>query len=213
MSTLENISRLFTGKDQVAQPTVEVPLRHPPDWWQRQAGDAFKETEEVTPEGKKQLVHDESSSRDHLKAYKDSKGIYTIGHGFNLQEPSNAAIFKEVTGFSVEEAIKGREITVEQQEALLGHTVNVAEADVRKLVPKFDELTPEQQDALTNFVFNVGLTTARQFKNTFAAINRGDGKAAAQGIRHSAYYRQVGARGERIAKVLETLGAAKTAQK
>lgn len=202
MSALENIGKLF-AKDQ--PPVVEVPLRHKTEWWKQQAGNAFKETEEVTPEGKKQLVHDESSSKDHLKAYKDSKGITTIGHGFNLEEPMNAAIFKDVTGFTVEEAMKGREITVEQQEALLGHTVAVAEKDVRKLVPNFDKLSPEHQDALTNFVFNVGLTTARQFKNTFAAINRGDGKAAAQGIRHSAYYRQVGARGERIAKVLETL--------
>ena len=204
MPALESIKRLFTG-----EPPIEVapqpPLSH--GFWKAQSHLFVKpdQEEEVTPEGLNRLILDESSGKDHLKAYKDSKGIFTIGHGFNLEEPANAELFKKVTGFAAEEAIKGKQITVEQQEALLGHTTDVAEADVKKLVPSFDKLKPEQQDALTNFVFNVGLTTALKFKNTFAAINRGDGKAAANGIRNSAYYRQVGARAERVAKVIETI--------
>ncbi len=61
------------------------------------------------------------------------------------------------------------------------------------------------QDAITNFVFNVGLRTAGKFVNTFAAIKRRDGAAAASGIRNSRYYQQVGKRGERIAQALERL--------
>ena len=124
----------------------------------------------VTPDGKRQLIIDESSGRDHLKAYKDSKGISTIGHGFNLEEPSNAAIFKEVTGMDPKEAIEGKPITVEQQNKLLDHTIAVAEADAKKLFSNYDRLDPNQQDALVNFVFNVGLPTASKFKNTIRHI-------------------------------------------
>ena len=213
MSTLENIAKLLTGVEQpVAKVTAAPPVKN--DWWKQQAGQLMQpvegmitESEEVTPEGVERLVLDESSGKDHLTAYKDSKGIHTIGHGFNLQDEANAAVFKKVVGFSVEEAMKGKPITKEQQEKLLEHTIAQADADVKKLVPNFDKLSPEQQDALTNFVFNVGLTTALKFKNTFAAIRRGDGKAAASGIRNSAYYRQVGKRGERVAQAIETISA------
>ena len=210
MSALENIAKLLTGIEQpVAKATTQPTVN--PHWWKQQAGELLTtqetETDEVTPEGIERLVMDESSGKDHLKVYKDSKGIHTIGHGFNLQDATNAKVFKEVTGFPVEEAMKGKEITKEHQEKLLEHTIAQADADVKKLVPNFDKLTPEQQDALTNFVFNVGLTTALKFKNTFGAIRRGDGKAAAHGIRNSAYYKQVGKRAERVAQVIETISA------
>ena len=207
MEALENIKRLFTGEVPVEQPAAPVK----PDWWKGQASQLIhqpeQEGDDVTPEGLNRLILDESSAKDHLTAYKDSKGIHTIGHGFNLQDSTNAEVFQKVVGFSVDEAMKGKAITKEHQEKLLEHTVAQADRDVRKLVPDFEKLTPEQQDALTNFVFNVGLTTALKFKNTFAAIRRGDGKAAAHGIRNSAYYKQVGARGERIAQAIETIAA------
>jgi GH24 family phage-related lysozyme (muramidase) len=137
--------------------------------------------------------------------YKDSKGIHTIGHGFNLESPHNAPVFKQVTGFTVQEAMKGKAITKDQQHALLEHTIAQADKDVKQLVPNYDQLEPAQQDALTNFVFNVGLTTALKFKNTFAAIRAFNGKEAAARLRKSDYYKQVGPRGERIAKILETI--------
>jgi len=159
----------------------------------------------MTPAGLKQLKIDESSLKDHLKAYKDSRGIWTIGHGFNLQEPANRQVFKGTTGFPVEEAIGGRTITTAQQDALLMITVKWAEEDARELVMVFDRLTPAQQDAIVNFVFNVGYNTAKTFKNTIGAINRYDGAAAGKGLRNSAYYKQVGTRGERVAKVFDSI--------
>lgn len=158
----------------------------------------------VTPEGKQQLKSDEGLR---LKVYKDTKGIDTVGYGFNLQEPANKAAFKQVTGFDVLDARGGKAITQEHADALLDVTVKSAEADTRKLIPGFDSHDPKVQDALTNFVFNLGLPKASEFTNTLAAINRGDGKAAAANIRRSLYYKQVGQRGERVARAIETIGA------
>lgn len=156
----------------------------------------------MTPEGYNQLAIDEG---ERLSAYKDTKGISTIGVGFNLEEPANRELFRSVTGFSVAEAIAGRKITKAQSRELLAITVERARADTQRLLPQLDTYPPKVQDALTNFVFNVGLSTASQFKNTLAAVRRRDGKAAAEGIRNSAYYKQVGARGERVAQAIEQL--------
>lgn len=164
-----------------------------------------QEVADVTPQGYGRLVLDEG---ERLKVYKDTKGIETIGVGFNLREPSNRQLFEQVAGFSADEAISGRQISRTVSRKLLEVTAARAEADVRSMVPSFDSYPAPVRDALVNFMFNVGKTTAGQFKNTFAAINRGDGKAAADGLRKSAYYKQVGARGERVALALEQLGKA-----
>jgi lysozyme len=160
--------------------------------------------DDVTPEGKAQLKIDEGLR---LAVYKDTKGIDTVGYGFNLEEPANAEAFKQVTGMDVVQARAGAKITQEQADALLDITVKTAEKDARKIVQGFDDHEPAVQDAITNFVFNLGLPKAAEFKNTLAAINRGDGKAAANGIRRSRYYQQVGARGERVAKAIEAIGS------
>ena len=156
----------------------------------------------MTPQGYERLVADEG---ERLKVYKDTKGIATIGVGFNLEEASNRSVFKSVTGMTVEQAIQGTPITKAHSRELLRITSDRARADAEKLLPDLGSYPPVVQDALVNFVFNVGLGTASQFRNTLAAIKRGDGKAAANGLRQSLYYKQVGARGERVAKALESL--------
>ena len=195
----------YSGYDRVFKGIKEERIPTPPEQVISGYDKVFKSQEQdVTPKGKEQLKVDEGNR---LKVYKDSLGIDTIGVGFNLQEPANKEVFKKVTGMTVEEAKKGKAITQEQSDLLLEHTVGNSEKEVRGLVKNFENLTPDQQDALTNFVFNVGINTAKTFKNTLAAVERGDGKAAAEGIRKSKYYKQVGARGERIAKTLETIKA------
>lgn len=173
---------------------------------QQVEGDNQQETD-VTPAGKRQLILDESSGKDHLEVYKDSKGIPTIGHGFNLAEPSNAATFEQVTGMKVQDALDGKPITPEHQDQLLELTIASATEDAKQLVPKFDTLPAAAQDAIVNFVFNVGETTAREFKQTLGAINRGDGETASKLILQSAYAKQVGKRAERVSKALKTIGA------
>lgn len=157
---------------------------------------------DMTPAGLRRLADDEGTE---LSVYKDTKGIDTIGVGFNLEEPANQSIFEKIAGFSVDEARKGRAITRDVAHKLLDVTVRQAETDAKSLVKNWDKLSEEQRDAITNFVFNVGKTTASKFKDTFAAINRGDGPAAAQGLRRSLYAKQVGKRAQRVADIVATI--------
>lgn len=200
----------FSALQEARQATLEAGLRAtgyvPPPRLARvfqTPASAPEEGFDVTPGGLEQLRKDEG---ERLRPYKDTKGITTVGVGFNLEDPANHSVFRDVVGVDPAAFIRqGMALTPAQSKELLDITSERAARDARMLVPNFDTLPSAAQDALTNFVFNVGMKTASQFKNTLAAINRGDGKAAAAGIRNSAYYKQVGQRGERVAKALENL--------
>jgi lysozyme len=62
-----------------------------------------------------------------------------------------------------------------------------------------------RQVALANLAFNLGIHGLAQFRNTLAAIERGDWPAAVQGLRQSLWYRQVGkSRSDRILHMIGT---------
>jgi lysozyme len=129
-------------------------------------------------------------------AYICSGGYLTIGIGHNCDaNPLPEDINQQMVlyGFITEGMI----------ERLLEEDVEVAEKGCLKLYPDFDEFTQDRQDALTDFLFNVGLGSAKTFKNTNKAINEGRWEDAANGLRASAYAKQVGKRSVEIARMIE----------
>ena len=124
-----------------------------------------------------------------LKAYQDTKGIWTIGHGRNLQ---------------------ALQITAAQAEAWFEEDLDAAEAVARRL-PSWPYLdTPARQEAFIELVFNMGPEPFdgdgyKDFAQTMAAIARRDWKAAAANLLDSQWRLDVGpVRSSRIAKQLET---------
>lgn len=109
-----------------------------------------------------------------LRAYKDSVGIWTIGHGH--------------TGTEV---CEGLEITEERAEEFLRADVHNAERCVERLVAV--PLTQGEFDALVSFVFNLGCSRLRNStllrllndadydgaRNEFARWNKADGQVLA----------------------------------
>lgn len=187
---------------QLAQWYNNRPQRAPLAGLTRSAPQATPQGGNVTPTGLKRLTLDEG---ERLKVYKDTKGIDTIGVGFNLEEPSNRAIFESVTGMTVEQARQGAPITKKHSQELLALTVQGARRDAEQWIPNLASYPENVQDAITNFMFNVGLTTASDFKATRAAILRRDGEAAAKQLLASRYAQQVGKRANRVAAELRTL--------
>lgn len=116
--------------------------------------------------------------------YPDSKGILTIGYGRNIQ--ANGVRESEATEMldnDVDEAIHACFATFEW----------------------FRGLDTVRQAVVTELVFNMGMATWLQFKNTIAAIERRDFPAAAQGLRNSKWYRDVGpTRGDTICRQIES---------
>lgn len=119
------------------------------------------------------------------KKYRCTKGHWTIGIGWNLDAnplPTAIAMFLKEHGY----------ITNEMIEQLLDISIETATRDCYKLYPAFDTFTENRRFALIDFLFNLGFVRASTFINTNKAINEGRWSDAAHGIKHSAYWRQLG---------------------
>ncbi|RJG06237.1 lysozyme [Noviherbaspirillum cavernae] len=130
-----------------------------------------------------QLVIDEDIR---LKPYRCTAGRLTIGVGRNLDD----------VGITKSEAMM-----------LLGADIDRVEADLDRCLPWWRGMSDVRQQVLSNMCFNMGIGNSKRgllsFRNTLAAMQRGDYKVAARGMRDSSWANQVGARAERLAKMME----------
>ena len=130
-----------------------------------------------------------------LEPYNDIKGIKTIGFGHNIDaHPLPDVLAHHLDTFGC--------ITDNMAFELLEADVDNATEDCRKLYRDFDKFSERRQWALIDFLFNVGMTTARSFYATNRAINRADWNFAADQMKKSLWYRQVGSRGETITEMV-----------
>ena len=127
-----------------------------------------------------ELIRDEDLK---LKPYVDSVGKITLGVGRNLEDK----------GISKTEALY-----------LLENDIDECVADLATF-PWFARLPEGPQRAVLNLRFNLGPTRFRRWAPTLAYLERGDLTGAARQFRtNRKYFKQVGARAERIALLLET---------
>jgi lysozyme len=120
-----------------------------------------------------------------LIPYLCTAGFQTIGVGHNCDAnplPEDIHLQMSLYGFISEGMV----------EQLLEMDVEIAEKSCRKLYPAFDEFTQDRQDALIDLMFNMGERGLKAFKNTNKAINEGRWVDAANGIRKSLYWKQLG---------------------
>ena len=131
----------------------------------------------------KQLVIDEGLR---LKPYRCTDGKLTFGVGRNLDD-----------------------VVVSKEEAmmLLSNDIASAIADLDRCLPWWSSMSDKRQQVLANMCLNMGIGNSKKgllsFRNTLASMERKDYKAAAKGMRDSAWFKQVGARAERLAKMME----------
>lgn len=128
------------------------------------------------------------------KKYKDSKGIWTIGYGFNLESGT----------FSKEQVERWKKDGITQEEA----DIILAE-HIQKIMQKVDgmpwvmKLNFPRRLAIIDMCFNMGMGWLDRWTNTVGFIKAGNYKAAANAIRKSLYAKQVGARALRNALAIE----------
>src|SRR5574338_147605 len=118
-----------------------------------------------------------------LRPYVDSVGKLTIGIGRNLQDK----------GISEDEA-----------HFLLDNDINECVADLAARYPWFVDLDEVRQRVLVDMRFNLGASAFGKFRNTLAAVARGDYRAAAAGMRASKWAGQVKGRAVTLARWMET---------
>ncbi|MEV4759948.1 glycoside hydrolase family protein [Micromonospora sp. NPDC049559] len=126
--------------------------------------------------------------------YRDSRGIPTVGIGFNLNRADAAAALAAV-GANYADVLAGRaDLTQLQTTLLFEQAMAEAYSAAYRLVPGFDNLSMSRQAVVLDMIFNLGPTGVAQFQNMLAAINRGDFEAAANEMASSAWKTQVGTR-------------------
>jgi GH24 family phage-related lysozyme (muramidase) len=128
------------------------------------------------------------------KAYLDTKGILTIGYGFNLEEP---IIRKKLLsrGFDVDGMIKGKvSMTKAQSLPILEEIYKESFDTTKSKFSNFDSFPDEVKHVLTDMVFNMGETRFDGFKKMKAALSKNDYAEAARQIADSSYAKQVGKR-------------------
>ena len=120
-----------------------------------------------------------------LRPYHCTAGHASIGYGWNLDEwplPGEVAAHYRLKG----------SITPGMADYLLDVQIGIALADCRQLYPGFDGFSDKRRAALIDFLYNIGIVRAKGFKLMHAAIVAGDWNEAAEQVRDSAYWRQLG---------------------
>lgn len=122
--------------------------------------------------------------------YKDSLGYPTIGYGHLILSNEN---YKQG-------------LTESQADDLLIKDLANKVADAKSIYEQYGMTgNVKLQEVLVQMVFQMGKAGVLNFKNTLGAMGRGDYKAAAAGMRNSAWYRQTTSRAEALAKIVESL--------
>lgn len=128
---------------------------------------------------KKELIRDEGQR---LKPYRCTAGKLTIGVGRNLDD----------VGLSADEAAY-----------LLGNDIARVMAELDKALPWWRGLSEVRQRALANMAFNLGVPRLLGFARMLAALQAGQWDEAAKQALASKWAQQVGARSDRIAKMIK----------
>jgi len=117
--------------------------------------------------------------------YRCSENKLTIGWGWNIDAnplPKHIKAYLDAWGY----------LLPEHCEQLLDISIDRATKACKRLYPDFSTETENRQNALIDLMFNMGERTLKEFKNTNRAINEGRWNDAAEGLRKSLYWRQLG---------------------
>ena len=144
----------------------------------------------------KDLIQAHEGVRPH--GYLDSRGIPTIGLGFNLLIPDAKDLLARVN--ANDDNIKNGtdDLNKEQIKKLFEMCMQIAYKDVKQYIPSFDNLPRNIKLGLLDMSFNLGYGRLSKFVKTKQFITSGDYKSAASELKNSKWATQVGKRAEKI---------------
>ena len=150
------------------------------------------------------LVRDEGLR---LAAYRDTKGLLTIGIGRCLDTNPLTPEECEFVGHD------GRRLPITEAQAhyLCANDIKRVSLRLSRNLSWWSRQPEAIQRALANMAFNLGVPGLLSFRNTLGAMERGDYAAAAAGMRGSLWAHQVKDRAERLARMVESCEKEKAA--
>lgn len=136
--------------------------------------------------------------------YKDSRGIPTIGVGFNLNREDSNALLTQV-GANPGQIKRGQsKLSNKQINTLLNKDLKKSKEDAKQLVKNFTSLPREVQGVLIEMVFNLGKFGLAKFKKFLDYINKKDWKKASIEMLDSDWSKQVGRRSKTLSNIISS---------
>lgn len=156
---------------------------------------------------KSRVIRHESGNKLFTKAYKDSEGNLTIGHGLRL-DGDNATAAKEAlkqVGADYNAVVSGKqELNKDQIDRLLNISLTKAKKSAKTVIDTFDSQPKQVQDVLTEMSFQLGAGGLSKFKEFEKAINLKDYNKAADEMLNSTWAKQTPNRAKELASILKT---------
>jgi GH24 family phage-related lysozyme (muramidase) len=140
--------------------------------------------------------------------YIDSRGIPTIGVGFNLNNSDAAERLKKVGANPAKIKAGKAKLTERQIKTLLVQDLERALSEAMSLVPNFNQLPQTVQGVLVEMAFNLGKSGLSEFKNFLSKISGKRWKEAAAEMLKSDWRSQVGQRAQTLADIIKSVGSA-----
>ena len=147
-----------------------------------------------------QLTHGEGIR---TKKYLDSKGIPTVGIGYNLTNPTARQDLAAV-GADLKKVNAGIPLTMDQVYNLFDISRDRAIKDARQYIPDFDKLPYPAQLVVADMSFNLGLSKLGGFVDFKKALEERDFNKAADEMVDSKWYKDVKTRGPRLVLVMKS---------
>lgn len=135
-----------------------------------------------------------------LKAYMDTRGFLTVGVGRNLD--GNPLTSSEIA--FVGHNARTLPITHDQAIYLLHNDEGKTLAELSDCVSWWTDLPDIPSRVMIDLMFNMGEHTFEQFHQFFALMHTGAYAKAGDDLETTAWYKQVGNRGPRLVKMLQT---------
>jgi lysozyme len=136
-------------------------------------------------------------------AYLDSKGIPTVGVGFNLNNQDAVARLKQVGANPVKIKAGKAKLTDSQIKTLLIDDLERALVDAKSVISNFDKLPQAVQGVLVEMAFNLGRTRLGEFKRFLSKLSMGKWADAAAEMLRSDWKKQVGQRAVTLANLIK----------
>lgn len=136
--------------------------------------------------------------------YIDSRGIPTVGVGFNLNNSDAAERLKKVGANPAKIKAGTAKLTEKQIKTLLIQDLEKAMAEAGSLVSNFNQLPQSIQGVLVEMAFNLGKSGLGEFKNFLSKISSGRWKEAAVEMLRSDWRAQVGQRAQTLADIVKS---------
>jgi lysozyme len=138
------------------------------------------------------------------KKYTDSRGVPTVGVGFNLRRPDADKKLKSVGSNPIKVKQGKQALTDYQMDSLLMQDLKTANQSAAELVPNLSSHPASIQGVLTEMAFNLGKKGLGEFKNFLGLINAKKYAEASKEMLRSSWSKQVGKRAQTLAGIVSS---------